>query len=134
MATEGRDHSWATGLYWTLTVMSTLGFGDITFESDAGRVFSVVVLLSGSIALLVLLPFVFIEFFWTPWMEAQAAARAPRALPEDTSGHVLLTHWDAVSAALVERLQRYGVPYAVIVPDLQEALRLADLGVRAVRG
>src|SRR5690606_39416693 len=26
MATEGRDHSWATGVYWTLTVMSTLGF------------------------------------------------------------------------------------------------------------
>src|SRR5688572_370778 len=30
MAYEGRDYSWITGLYWTLTVMSTLGFGDIT--------------------------------------------------------------------------------------------------------
>ena len=29
--------------------MSTLGFGDITFESDAGRIFSVVVLLSGAL-------------------------------------------------------------------------------------
>jgi len=26
MEYEGRDHSWVTGLYWTLTVMSTLGF------------------------------------------------------------------------------------------------------------
>ncbi|MHC4587851.1 MAG: ion channel, partial [Planctomycetota bacterium] len=29
MMWEGREHSWLTGFYWTLTVMSTLGFGDI---------------------------------------------------------------------------------------------------------
>ena len=42
---EGQAHSWLTGLYWTLTVMSTLGFGDITFHSDLGRAFSIVVLM-----------------------------------------------------------------------------------------
>lgn len=41
MAIEGKDHSWITGFYWTLTVMSTLGFGDITFNSDLGRAFSI---------------------------------------------------------------------------------------------
>lgn len=69
-----------TGFYWTLVVMSTLGFGDITFTSDIGRAFSVLVLLSGVILLLILLPFVFIKFF-APWMEAQARSRAPRELP-----------------------------------------------------
>ena len=39
MAREGQEFSWITGLYWTLTVMSTLGFGDITFHGDLGRVF-----------------------------------------------------------------------------------------------
>ena len=42
------QYSWVTGFYWTLTVMSTLGFGDITFRSDLGRVFSIIVLLSGT--------------------------------------------------------------------------------------
>ena len=56
MQREGQEHSWMTGFYWTLTVMSTLGFGDITFHSDLGRLFSIVVLLSGMIFLLVLLP------------------------------------------------------------------------------
>lgn len=134
MEFEGREFSWISGLYWTLTVMSTLGFGDITFESDLGRIFSMVVLLSGTVFLLILLPFIFIQFFWTPWMEAQSAARAPRTLAEGTAGHVLLTHWDVVSAALVDRLDRYGVPYAVIVPELQEALRLSDAGVRVMVG
>ena len=31
MALEGQKHSWMTGFYWTMVVMSTLGFGDITF-------------------------------------------------------------------------------------------------------
>src|SRR5688572_417028 len=54
MAFEGREYSWLTGFYWTLTVMSTLGFGDITFTSDLGRAFSIVVLISGMVFLLIL--------------------------------------------------------------------------------
>ena len=52
MAREGREFSLITGLYWTLTVMSTLGLGDITFTSDAGRVFTMGVLISGVVFLL----------------------------------------------------------------------------------
>ncbi len=86
MRLEGQEHSWLSGFYWALTVMSTLGFGDITFTSDIGRLFSIVVLLSGMIFLLVLLPFTFIEFFYAPWMQAQSELRAPRQLPLSTEG------------------------------------------------
>jgi len=134
MVWEGRNHSWVTGFYWTLTVMSTLGFGDITFESDAGRVFSMIVLLSGLIFLLVLLPFTFIQFFYAPWMEAQTAARAPRQLPPGTSGHVILTNHDAVTRALINKLTQFGYGYALVVQDLPEALRLHDLGLNVVLG
>jgi membrane protein required for beta-lactamase induction len=37
---EGQQHSWITGFYWTLVVMTTLGFGDITFTTDVGRLAS----------------------------------------------------------------------------------------------
>ena len=47
---EAQQHSWITGFYWTLVVMTTLGFGDITFTSDPGRLFSIVVLLSGMVS------------------------------------------------------------------------------------
>ena len=90
MEIEGQEHSWATGFYWTLTVMSTLGFGDITFESDLGRLFSLVVLITGVIFLLVLLPFTFIEFFYAPWMRAQQAAFTPRQCPSSMSRHVAI--------------------------------------------
>jgi Trk K+ transport system NAD-binding subunit len=134
MVFEGREFSWITGFYWTLTVMSTLGFGDITFTSDLGRFFSIIVLLSGMVFLLILLPFTFIEFFYAPWMRAQAEARAPRQLPESTSGHVILTHLDPVSNALMQKLTHYGYPYTLLVYDLEEALRLHDLGFQVVLG
>ena len=79
MAGEDQRHSWITGFYWTLTVMSTLGFGDITFQTDLGRIFSIVVLLSGVFFLLIVLPFTFIQFFYAPWLEAQMRQRARRS-------------------------------------------------------
>jgi Trk K+ transport system NAD-binding subunit len=134
MEYEGRSESWLTGFYWTLTVMSTLGFGDITFHSDLGRFFSTVVLMSGIVFLLVLLPFTFIEFFYAPWMKAQQAARAPTRLPEKTAGHAILIQYDAVTATLIEKLRQYQYPYILLEPDLTEALRLHDLGYKVMLG
>jgi voltage-gated potassium channel len=134
MEREGQQHSWATSVYWTLVTMTTLGFGDITFTSDAGRIFSVVVLLSGVTFLLVLLPFTFIQFVFVPWMERRAAARAPRRLPADTHGHLILTALGPIEDALIRRAKRAGVPYVLLVGELEEALRLHDRGYRVMVG
>lgn len=134
MLREGQEYSWITGLYWTLTVMSTLGFGDITFHTDLGRLFSILVLASGMIFLLVLLPFTFIEFFYEPWMRAQEAARAPRELPRDTNNHVLITNYDAVTGALIPRLEQYQYPYTILTPAVDDALRLHDTGLNTMVG
>jgi voltage-gated potassium channel len=131
---EGEEHSWITGFYWTLVVMTTLGFGDITFSSDIGRVFSIVVLLSGVILLLVMLPFMFISLFYAPWLEARVRLRAPREVPEGTTGHVILTEYDAVAIGLVERLRTERIPYYVIEPDPTKAANLIGEGVRVIAG
>ncbi|HEY5744178.1 MAG TPA: NAD-binding protein, partial [Terrimicrobiaceae bacterium] len=96
--------------------------------------FSIIVLLSGMVFLLILLPFTFIEFFYAPWMRAQAEARAPRQLPASARGHVILTNLDPVSNSLMQKLKHYGYPYALLVNDLDEALRLHDLGFQVVLG
>ncbi|EMG36007.1 K+ transport system, NAD-binding component [Desulfocurvibacter africanus PCS] len=134
MRLEGRDHTWLTGIYWTLTVMSTLGFGDITFTTDLGRAFSLLVLLTGVIYLLVMLPFSFIQFFYAPWLDAQAKARAPRELPSGKAGHVILTSFDPVSASFAKRLIQYGYDYALLQADLPRALELYDQGYKVMVG
>src|SRR5690625_211408 len=79
-AYEGQDHSWFTVFYWVLTTMSTLGYDDIVFTTDLGRMFSMVVLFSGMLFLLVMLPFTFIEFFYAPWIKSLSRSRAPKKI------------------------------------------------------
>jgi len=134
MAFEGKSYSWITGIYWTLTVMTTLGFGDITFHTDLGRLFSIMVLLTGVIYLLTLLPFTFIKFFYAPWMEEEAKNRAPRELPPETADHVIVTAYDQVTSALIEKLKSHGLEYVLIVDDLKRALELYDSGIRVAVG
>jgi voltage-gated potassium channel len=131
---EGQTHSWITGFYWTLVVMTTLGFGDITFTTDTGRLFSIVVLLSGVVFLLVMLPFLFIRLFYAPWLEARMRNRAPRDVPAELHGHVVIAEHDAIALGLIHRLQTAGIPYVIIEPDPVAASQLAGDGVAVVAG
>ena len=117
LSVENELHSWLTGFYWTLVVMTTLGFGDITFASDTGRVFSIVVLLSGVVFLVVMLPFLFIRLFYAPWLEARVRLRAPRAVPATMRGHVIIAEYDVIAAGFAARLADEGIPYVIIERD-----------------
>jgi Trk K+ transport system NAD-binding subunit len=114
--------------------MSTLGYGDVAFATDIGRIFSILVLLSGIIFMLVLLPFTFIELFYEPWMESRAASRVPRAVPKEMSGHVILTYYGPVVMALIPKLVQFKYPYVVILPELDDVLLLSDQGINVIHG
>lgn len=134
MLYEGQEHPWFTGVYWTLMTMSTTGFGDIHFNTVLGHLFTTAVLLSGTIFMLILLPLTFLQFFWMPWMEAQALRRRPRKLDAGTRDHVILVQHDPMSVALIERLVQFQYSYVLIEPDPGEAARLADEGVNVILG
>ena len=131
---EGQSHSWITAVYWTVVTMSTLGFGDVTFTSDIGRLFSLVALVSGVVLLLVVLPFTFIRFFYAPWLEAQVRLRAPRRVPSGVRDHVIISRHDEIAAGLIERLRPDGIPYYVVEPDPAAAARLLSEGISAITG
>lgn len=134
MDREGQSHSWPTAIYWTLVTMTTLGFGDITFRSDLGRLFSVVVLLSGSVFILVLLPFTFIQFVFAPWMERRNRSRVPRRMPDDLTGHLVLTSLGTIEDELISRAKRSNVPYVVVEASLETALTYHDRGYTVMLG
>lgn len=134
MASEGREFSWPSAVYWTVVTMTTLGFGDIVFTSDTGRMYSIVVLLVGAVLILVLLPFTFIQLVYLPWRDAVREAQTPRRLPSDTKGHLILTGLDSVEEALIQRADRSGMPYVLLVEHTEEALRFAEAGYRVMVG
>lgn len=132
---EGREYSLIAGIYWVITVMTTLGFGDITFHSDPGFVFAALVTISGVIFLLVILPFGLISLFLAPWIEHRLRYRPTFELPEETTGHVLIFGVDAVTRALIRKLTLHHIPFVVVTADIDEALRLEeDDGIKAVCG
>ena len=134
MGVEGREFSWITSIYWTLVTMTTLGFGDIVFESDLGRMYSVVVLLVGALLILILLPFTFIQLVYLPFRTAVQHAKAPRKLPSELAGHLLLTGREPMEEVLIRRAVAAGVPYALIVPDSEVAVALHDQGYHVMVG
>ena len=125
MNLENRDYSWITCFYWTATNMSTLGLGDITFQSDPGRLFNVYVAVSGLAFILILVPFTFIKLF-------QSTERIHRELPRTIKDHVILTNYDHVSQTLIRKLKQFKVPYVLLIPDLKEAGELTDKGLNVV--
>ncbi len=134
MLYEGRDFSWITGVYWSLTVMSTLGFGDITFSSDLGLLFTLIVLISGIIFLLIILPFTFIQFFYAPWLEAHLKIRTPSELPKETRDHVIITSLEPITKRLLTHLKNRRIPYVIIERDFRRTVELHDAGFKVVVG
>jgi len=134
MVWEGQDHSWLSGLYWTVVTMTTLGFGDITFETDLGRGFSMVVLISGVILLLVVLPFVFIRYFYAPWLESQIRLKAPRSAPKGLTDHVIICADDPIAPGLIEQLKIHDIHHLTLEPDPERATRLHGEGQRVLCG
>ncbi|MFA5625478.1 MAG: NAD-binding protein [Bradymonadales bacterium] len=134
MAYEGRDYSIITGFYWTLVVMSTMGFGDVVFESDLGKIFSMLVNITGLVVLIVLLPYIIIEFIYNPLAKAQKDANAPRRLAEGTKNHVIIARHDHIADALIMRLKQHHIPYALMVSDPTEAEKFSDLGFSVLVG
>jgi len=125
---------WVESFYWVLTTMSTLGYGDITFSENNGRLFSMVVMFTGVFYLFIVLPFVFMEFLYKPFMEYQTGARVPRKFEGAEQKHLILTHYDTISHDLMDKLTQFGYPFILIVEKLKDALRLNDMQIPVMLG
>jgi len=134
MAAEGRDFGWASSLYWTVVTMSTLGYGDIVFESELGRLYSVAVLGLGALLFLALLPFMLIQFVYVPWVRSIRRSRTPRSLPPQTAGHLILVGRGPLQDGLMRRGRASRRSCVVLLDDLQEAMQLRELGYPVVVG
>ncbi len=118
---EDASHSWIAGFYWVLINMTTLGTGDLYFTSDIGRLFTVLVLISGVFFLLIILPFTIISHFVFPWMEEKAKHRIPTTPARPLQDHVIICGKDSIAMNLVEKLRLTNQPFIFVEADADKA-------------
>lgn len=127
MFLENREFNWISGLYWTIASITTVGYGDIVFNSIMGQLFSIIVMITGIVFLLIIIPFTIVRLF-------QSTSRAPREVSTHFKGHVILTNYDSITRVLINLLNNYKIPYVLIIPDIDQALNLMDHGFKVLYG
>lgn len=96
-------------VYWVVMTMTTVGYGDIVFSSPVGRLFSIVVSLSG-----IVLVFAFVlPGLVMPWFE-HLGRELPERVPEWMSDHILICGYGPMVERLTERLDEVGVQFAIV--------------------
>jgi len=131
---QNLDNDIFIAIYWVLITMSTVGYGDITFETHLGQFFSLYVMMSGVIYLFILLPFSFMEFFYKPLVKLQSESKVPRLASESLTNHVILTCYDSIAKKLVQRLHEFSYDYIFLLNNLEEAIELVDQGIPVIFG
>jgi voltage-gated potassium channel len=98
-----------TAIYWVVITITTLGYGDIVFNSPIGRLFSIIVSLSGIFLLwAVILPLVI-----TPRLE-NVVKPVPMSAPKKIEGHVIISGYGPMVDALTDRLSLLKIPFLII--------------------
>ncbi|WP_440952260.1 potassium channel family protein [Methanococcoides sp. FTZ1] len=105
-------------LYWVMASVTTVGYGDIVFMSQVGKIFSIIVQLSG-------IPLFFgilITLVITPWFEKTMKLPLAVKVPKNFSDHIIVCGYNPLVETLVEEFKEQNTKF-VIVSDDDEVLR-----------
>ncbi len=125
---EGRRFSFIAGVYWVITVMTTLGFGDITFHTDRVYFRRIVTIPESSVDPAPVRS----SAFSSPWIEHRSAISAGRRFAETKSA----TFYHRANPSPCFYQEASSVPIVCHrFEKFEEVQRLEeDEGIRAVYG
>jgi voltage-gated potassium channel len=107
---ENREYEFITAVYWVIVSMTTVGYGDIYFNSQVGHLFSAIVILSGVVMIFgYLFPLVL-----TPQLEKRLRKELPSKVPIDLKSHIIICGYNQLVETLIMELDEYKIPFMVI--------------------
>jgi len=124
---EGRSYTIIDAVYWVIATMTTQGLGDIVFESSVGRMFAVLVMLTGIIIFFVILIPVVLE----PVLES-----VRRSVPTKSkaNNHVLIVGYSSMVEAIIEDFVERGLSYLVIHDEREVIEDLVERKIPCIFG
>ncbi len=102
-----------TALYW-----ATSTYGNVAFNSPAGRLFSVIVQISG----IILISGFLVTYIVTPWMDRVIKFRLPRKVSQSMKDHIIICGYNQLVETLIDELTEQDTLF-VIVEDEEELVR-----------
>ncbi|WP_406657612.1 potassium channel protein [Methanolobus sp. ZRKC2] len=116
--------------YWVISTVTTVGYGDIVFESMPGKMFSVFVQLSG-------IPLVFAFLFSvviTPWLEKNVHSSLPTKTSRNLKEHIIICGYNKLVETLIEELNEDDIPYVLIEEDEELIKKLLKRNIHTIAG
>ena len=111
MSNEGQEQNVnpISALYWVLSTITTLGYGDIVFHSQIGRLFSILVVLSGIVILwAVILPLMVVPRL------GNLIETTPTSMPAKIKDHIIISGYNSILEPLSEGLTLRQIPFLII--------------------
>ncbi|MGZ7133543.1 MAG: potassium channel family protein [Halobacteriota archaeon] len=127
VSAEGRFYTAVDAVYWVITTMTTQGVGDIVFVSSIGKIFAVLVELSGIVLFFAIL----IPIVVAPLLQS---VRASVPTKSKAQGHVLIAGYSSMVDTIIEELEERDLPYLVIDGDRDVVLGLVERKIPCIYG
>ncbi len=115
---EHKDFDFITAFYWVIVSMTTVGYGDIYFNSTIGHLFSAIVILSGVVMIFGVFP-----FFITPHIEKIFRNKFPTIAPIDLKNHIIICGYNQLVETLILELEEDKIPF-IIVDNIEKNINL----------
>jgi voltage-gated potassium channel len=118
------DISFLTGLYMTVITITTVGFSEVIPLSDAGRVFTMILIITG-FSCLTFFGHSFIEAVMERALSGRGERKKMKRRIQGLKGHQIICGFGRMGVAVAEEFRREGCDFVVIesVPEQCEELR-----------
>nr|WP_321498137.1 NAD-binding protein [uncultured Methanolobus sp.] len=117
-------------IYWVVTTLTTVGYGDITMTSPIGKMYAVFVQLSG-------IPLVFGILFTLviiPWMEKKIQSNIPSKAPKKLNDHIIICGYNRLIETLIEELKENDIPYILVEEEAELVMELLKRNINTIYG
>ena len=127
VSAEGRSYTAVDAVYWVITTMTTQGVGDIVFMSSIGRIFAVLVELSGIVLFFAIL----IPIVVAPVLQSVQASVPTKSKAKE---HVLIAGYNSMVETIIEELDERSLPYLIIHDDKSVVQELVERKIPCIYG
>ncbi len=127
VSAEGRSYTAVDAVYWVITTMTTQGVGDIVFVSSIGRIFAVLVELSGIVLFFAIL----IPIVVAPVLQSVRASVPTKSKVRE---HVLIAGYSSMVDTIIEELEERDLPYLVVDGDRDVVQALVERKIPCIYG